>query len=245
MSLLIAGGDSFTWGSELPDCNGRGFSRSSWSALLAEQRSLSYHCVAKPGSSNQSIARRVMEAVEQTDDIEHVAVMWTYVSRYELRLMNHLEKKLKEIEQQTDALSEIDSGWLNITKWQSMSLEDKLESFPAMKQNPWFVKKMKALTDFDERYGISDLSRLYYSLTSMDQHRRMTNNSIYLLQSYLDKRGIDHSFYSATNEVMESIQSDSVMSRLIDRSRFRNPDQGFVEWSSSREIGRASCRERV
>jgi hypothetical protein len=190
--------------------------------------------VAKPGSSNQGIARRVLEAVEKTEDIKHVSVMWTYVSRYEIRLSEYLERELIKIEQRADLLSEIDSGWLNVTKWQSMSAEEKLVLHPEMSQNPWFVAKTQTKTDFDQRSGISDLSRLYYSLASMDQHRAMTNNSIYLLQSYLDRRGIEYSFYSAANEVMESIQSDSVIARQIDLSRFRNPELGFVEWSKNR-----------
>ena len=65
MTILISGGDSFTYGSELNDCTNQQHSNSTWSALLAQQLDMSYACVALPGASNSSITRRVMRACEK------------------------------------------------------------------------------------------------------------------------------------------------------------------------------------
>jgi hypothetical protein len=82
---LIAGGDSFVWGSELKDHKHGGpggHSMSTFPALLATEYGLDYECVALPGSGNDSIARRVMEACyDQTDIL--VLVSWTWTARYE------------------------------------------------------------------------------------------------------------------------------------------------------------------
>jgi hypothetical protein len=82
---LIAGGDSFVWGSELIDHKhgGQGgHSLSTFPALLAAQHGLDYECVAIPGSGNDSIARRMIEACHDQDDVV-VLVSWTWSARYE------------------------------------------------------------------------------------------------------------------------------------------------------------------
>ena len=54
---IVAGGDSFVYGSELEDCI-RAYSHSTFPALLAKGHS--YKCVAWPGIGNDAIARRVI-----------------------------------------------------------------------------------------------------------------------------------------------------------------------------------------
>ena len=100
--MLIAGGDSFTWGNELPDCDESRFSRLSWSALLAERLSMTYNCVAEGGASNQTIARKVMEAVDS--DTKMVAIMWTFPVRHELSLRQ-------------DHATVLGKPYLNISPW--------------------------------------------------------------------------------------------------------------------------------
>lgn len=79
MTTVLAGGDSFIWGSELADSphGGKdGYSRSTFPALLAD----TYTCVAYPGLGNRAIANRVMEACE-TNSYDLVIVCWTWPSR--------------------------------------------------------------------------------------------------------------------------------------------------------------------
>lgn len=93
--ILLAGGDSFTWGNELPDCDESRFSRLSWSALLAERHGLSYHCVAKGGASNTTITRNMMSYLDKKNDVDRVEIMWTFPVRHEFLLRNDYSWKMK------------------------------------------------------------------------------------------------------------------------------------------------------
>ena len=50
MTILIAGGDSFTYGNELADCTLNRFSEKTWSGILADQLGMSYDCTAWGGN---------------------------------------------------------------------------------------------------------------------------------------------------------------------------------------------------
>jgi len=87
---LIAGGDSFVWGSELKDHKHggpNGHSLSTFAALLAANHGLEYRCVAIPGSGNDSIARQIITACSESSDIV-VLASWTWSARYEFRFMH-------------------------------------------------------------------------------------------------------------------------------------------------------------
>lgn len=80
MTVLIAGGDSFTYGSELPS------QEHTWANLLAQRKGWNICNTAKPGYSNSAIRRNVMNAVNQFKDLDlYVAVMWSFPNRYEFR----------------------------------------------------------------------------------------------------------------------------------------------------------------
>jgi hypothetical protein len=86
--ILLAGGDSFTWGNELPDCDESRFSRLSWAALLAEQSGMDYVCVAKGGASNTTIVRKMMQYLDKNDTVDRVEIMWTFPVRHALMIRN-------------------------------------------------------------------------------------------------------------------------------------------------------------
>ena len=80
MTVLIAGGDSFTYGSELPS------QEHTWANLIAKRKGWNICNTAKPGYSNSAIRRNVMNAVNQYKDLDlYVAVMWSFPNRYEFR----------------------------------------------------------------------------------------------------------------------------------------------------------------
>lgn len=91
--IIVAGGDSVIFGSELKDCaNGLwdSYSRSTFAALLAEDTD--YYCTAYPGIGNEEIVDRI---VKQLDTLDHcgVIVSWTWPSRTnELTADNHIIK---------------------------------------------------------------------------------------------------------------------------------------------------------
>lgn len=82
---LISFGDSFTYGSDLSDSEYYGIhSKCTWPALLANDLSREYVCIAEPGSSNSKIARQYwgMSGLINQDDL--VVINWTWVDRWEL-----------------------------------------------------------------------------------------------------------------------------------------------------------------
>lgn len=86
MTTLISAGCSFTLGSELKDNNNsHNPSNFTWAALLANRFGMSYHCIAKPGISNQTIARTLFDTIIEKQQQElAVAVMWSFTNRYEI-----------------------------------------------------------------------------------------------------------------------------------------------------------------
>lgn len=87
--ILVAGGDSFVWGSELADSpNGKpnGYSRHTFPALLAKQSGMDYVCAAYPGIANNAISRTAIDALSKIDDDKFLLVEWTYPTRCEFRI---------------------------------------------------------------------------------------------------------------------------------------------------------------
>ena len=72
MTVLIAGGDSFTYGSELPS------QEHAWANLLATRKGWNICNTARPAASNSAIRRNVMNAVHKYKELDlFVAVMWS------------------------------------------------------------------------------------------------------------------------------------------------------------------------
>lgn len=82
MTTVLAGGDSFIWGSELADSphgGEGGYSKSTFPALLASN----YICAAYPGIGNFEINRRVRSYLNWLKNDVVVMVCWTWPSRDE------------------------------------------------------------------------------------------------------------------------------------------------------------------
>jgi hypothetical protein len=79
MTTVLAGGDSFVWGSELADSphgGSSGFSKKTFPALLAKH----YMCAAYPGIGNKEIGLRVKQMLNYSKP-DIVIVCWTWPSR--------------------------------------------------------------------------------------------------------------------------------------------------------------------
>jgi hypothetical protein len=75
--IIVAGGDSFVWGSELSDHRhggSNGYSRKTFPALLAADTE--YICAAYPGYSNEEISQGVYRVLS-----DFIFVCWTWPSR--------------------------------------------------------------------------------------------------------------------------------------------------------------------
>lgn len=79
MITVLAGGDSFIWGSELSDSphgGNNGYSKLTFPALLAS----TYLCAAYPGIGNKEIASRIKENLDHVNP-DIVIVCWTWPTR--------------------------------------------------------------------------------------------------------------------------------------------------------------------
>ena len=103
--IIVAGGDSFVWGSELSDHRHGGLSGHSlrtFPALLADGGE--YYCAAYPGNSNTAIGHSILfNLIKSTELIPEIAVIicWTWPTRdsgIESRdSISRLQTALKEI----------------------------------------------------------------------------------------------------------------------------------------------------
>jgi hypothetical protein len=77
-------GCSFTYGSELHDCDipELGSSQSTWPALLAQKLNYCYECYAYPGIGNLQIMKSVLEQCSLRDPAVFV-VNWTWSDRFD------------------------------------------------------------------------------------------------------------------------------------------------------------------
>jgi len=217
MPLLIAGGDSFTWGSELGDETLTSPSQFTWSALLAKQLNYEYLCVAKPGCANNSIARRVIDAINQNQNKElYVAVMWTYTHRSEIRLRNMHPYNTIVHDKSLEAQFGIDDYYINFNAWHGLSLEEKLSFFPNGiddNQHKFFSDQHDKLTEI----GITSAADQYYKITGDSiSHHINTAKEILLLQLLLESKNIPYFFCSASDELFKEQHPFVIQSGLID-----------------------------
>jgi hypothetical protein len=128
MNKLYAFGDSFTFGSDLSDCNNNDIkhSNSTWTALLAKDKSLNYICHAYPGISNQSIVRKFFDNLQLIDKNDFVVINWTWTNRWDFYNIN--ETKWESVRpNSTNSIF-----YKNYIKYFQSELWDKLETLKAI-----------------------------------------------------------------------------------------------------------------
>jgi len=92
--IIVAGGDSFVWGTELADCTYTVYSQSTFPALLSNSQGLNYQCVARPGNANDAITRMVIDKCENIIDDMAVVVAWSFVTRYEFKFTYSIDSPI-------------------------------------------------------------------------------------------------------------------------------------------------------
>lgn len=208
MPVLISGGDSFTWGSELPDQyldHEKNIpSQMVWSANIARHYNMDYICAAKPGCANNSIVRRVIkEIVANAGEEIYVAVMWTFTHRSETKLKN-----VHNIDIAQDPIIAarygIDDGWINFNSWHGLSFEEKMSYFPQdvePERYEFFCAQHQKMTDI----GLTDAGDKFYKITGDHiYHNYNTLKDICLLQYYCESRHIPYFFCSASDDLLKS-----------------------------------------
>jgi hypothetical protein len=192
MTVLIAGGDSFTYGSELPS------QEHTWANLLANRKGWNICNTAKPGYSNSAIRRTVMNAVDQYKDLElYVGVMWSFPNRYEFRFAYDTGHK--------------ESPWYSLNPFT-----------PPEHTSPEHITnaESRGITDFANSYvkniAISEYWEIYNSLCEivMLQNYLVKHNINYAFMT------VDHTIFKPnidTDISLKTLYSDINMSKFIDQ----------------------------
>jgi len=232
---LIAGGCSFTLGNELSDdVDGKTPSKKSWAYRLSEHVDKEYVCTAFGGLGNSAIARRVFDAVANTQDVDCVAVMWSFPSRYDWAMPRH-----KSLE---------DQKWTSISPWDAdTNQEDRMSVLAdSDSQKEWWIDRNNQL----ESTGVKPFANAIYQYAANEYHEiYLSWKSIIWLQNILEKKKIPFMFTLADNslfyrELEQHKDQDRFMSALyseIDFTKwhtFGDRMMGFNQWSLLEEYPR-------
>lgn len=183
--ILVAGGDSFIWGSELRDTNeGKNHSYSTFPALLASWTDMEYHCAAHPGNSNGAIARNTVSACRAlaTQD-KIVVVSWTFGQRYEFRFNYDTGERT--------------GPWYSISSW---TTETKENIRAYMKNlNEIILDHHIKNVERAERTGVAEFARTFFKHVGNSQYYELysTFKEIVFLQNYLKVNNIPYLFTTA------------------------------------------------
>jgi hypothetical protein len=214
MTVLITGGDSFTYGSELPS------QEHAWANLLATRKGWNICNVARPAASNSSIRRNVMNAVHKYKELDlFVAVMWSFPNRYEFRFAYDT--------------GHIDSPWYSINPW-TYNDENFEEHF--FTKDDDVLAAQQANRANAEAKGMTAFAKSYVQNVAQTEYWEIYNSwcEIAMLQNYLIKHNIPYIFTQVDNSLFECNSAmDSTLTTLradIDMSRFVM-DEGMFNWA--------------
>ena len=184
---ILAGGDSFVYGSELQDCNGR-YSKKTFPALLAEDNN--YACVAWPGFANDSIARTVINYCENhKQENIFVIVSWTFPGRYEFRFNYDTNQRT--------------GNWYAITPWTAS--DDNHEIMKDFKN--YDTKQLYHLIqhrDQAKRTGVYEFTKTFYEHVGNSEYWEIYSSlkEIVYLQNYLKVNNIGYLFTCASTDLI-------------------------------------------
>ena len=218
MTVLIAGGDSFTYGSELPS------QEHTWANLLATRKGWNICNTARPAASNSSIRRNVMNAVHKYSELDlFVAVMWSFPNRYEFRFAYDT--------------GHIDSPWYSINPW-TYNDENFEEHF--FTKDDDVLAAQQANRANAEAKGMTAFAKSYIQNVAQTEYWEIYTSwcEIAMLQNYLVKHSIPYIFTQVDNSLFEYNDAmDGTLSTLradIDMSRFVM-DEGMFNWAKRTE----------
>ena len=195
MTKLIAVGDSFTWGSDLSDSNGRKYSNSTYSALAAKHLNYEYVCAAAPGCSNSTISRRCIHYCETIKDDLFVMVMWTYTPRTEIytKLTNPQIEKY--------------DNFFTVSGWHGMDFDEKVQHWGAMNegQREHFKREHVGY----EKIGVAEISRNLVKYAHDNWFYYETLKSMVMTKLYLESKNIPYLFFTACDAAKPSNMNSS------------------------------------
>ena len=245
VNVVISGGDSFTFGSEIPGDNPLAPHPKSWANLLSNHLGAEKHInLGRGGRSNSYIARHVIHTVwkemkrNKPEDI-FVQVMWSNSNRHEFPLSQDFDM--------------YDSPWYAIGPF-SGSDETKAPWFKKLSKNTHNYQSAKEnlleVYDRDKKLGIPEFMRQFVTVV---QGRRLydsytTASEVVKLQNFLKLYNINYFFTHITTHAWSGIFYNShsdpgnmyltTMRDQIDKDRWIDwgkMNEGFDDWA--RAIG--------
>ena len=216
MTVLISGGDSFTYGSELPS------QEHTWANLLANRKGWNMCNTARPAASNSSIRRNVMNAVHKYKDLDlFVAVMWSFPNRYEVRFAYDT--------------GHLDSPWYSINPWtyNDQNFEDHFHN-----KDDEVLQAQQANRANAEATGISDFAKSYVKNVAQTEYWELYTSwcEIVMLQNYLDNQDISYRFLCVDNSLFESnCEMDTSLITLKQSINWFAHDEGMYNWAKRTE----------
>lgn len=216
MTVLIAGGDSFTYGSELPS------QEHAWANIVAQRKGWNMCNTARPAASNSSIRRNVMNAVNKYKDLDlFVAVMWSFPNRYEFRFAYDT--------------GHLDSPWYSINPWtyNDQNFEDHFHN-----KDDAVLKAQQANRTNAEAKGMTAFAKSYVENVAQTEYWELYTSwcEIVMLQNYLDINNIPYAFLCVDNSLFESnCEMDTSLTTLRQNINWFAHDEGMYTWAKRTE----------
>ena len=222
---IVSGGDSFTWGNDLPDCNQGHASRLSWAAFAAQELGYNYRCLAKPGAGNSAIVRRMLTGLPKLDHKDiMVAVMWTFPTRLEVAINRN------SFTNNPSLFSDSDENFVTVSHWHANTMEESLSNIKEPDRISYFKKQFKEIKDS----GLHDYAKSLIAIADVDHYIIETLKSILLLQFYLEANNIPYVFCSSTDQIAQAKRSNNnfvqVIANQINWGKWATED-GFYDWA--------------
>ena len=229
MGKLVAGGDSFIYGSELRDCidsQGREqVSHLTYPALIAKETNMEYVCVARPGYSNAAIRRTVIDACEQNSDVDLVIVSWSFSGRYEFR---------------------INKDWTQVSSWTALDDIKEIEK-KFQFNNPIVLQHHADQLATAKQSGLSDFAKWLYTNTDYVAEVYDTLSNVVMLQQYLTLNNIPYIFTAADRKSIDVVIDDESVKSL--QKQLNNlwgwfDNKGFYTWAQDMNFPFATTHPR-
>ena len=199
--IIVAGGDSFVFGSELKDQQGHVPSQSTFPALLAQGHE--YRCAAWPGNANNAISRMTMAACAAAE--QPVAVVtWTFLQRYEFHFNYSTQQKLghwqsinswtagemsrddikRQFVNNNDAV--LDAHLQNLKTAKETGTADFAREFFMHVGNSEYYELYHSLKEFVFLQNYFKVNRIPYLMLAADNHFYQHENFVRSRDKYLD-----------------------------------------------------------
>lgn len=240
---VLSSGCSFIWGNELSDDAPGRFSINTWPSLWAIENGYDYDCCAMPGASNGTIARRVIDYIEQHGAPDVVIIQWTFHGRQEFRYTKNFNSQWGNFYAFTP--------WSVVRSWEELYSNPTKYPFNRNAENSKaFEEAIKAQIENLKDTCVPDLADIWFKhISCTDSDRYYFFKEVSYLKFYLESKGIKYVFSGADSNLtrIKDKTADKSVNTLIDVVNtspwvwfnYHDVPLGFMDWARAtrQEIG--------